>query len=130
MIILEQLTKDEVSLREFTQAQHVTIVQQSKKILQLEQEVVHLKSLLTQTAPLIEISDLEISDEETIARTQLRLLRQESLIRQLTLDEIRKFDLLTKNLLACTNKKTRDVTPTKNLDSGVLLKELEGAIDE
>lgn len=63
-----------------------------------EEEISHLKSLLSGMTPVIgEVQVLPISDEELIADIQLRKLRDNAKIRELTLDETRKFDLLVKN---------------------------------
>lgn len=63
-----------------------------------EEEISHLKSLLAHTVPIVgEVQVVPISDEEMIADIQLRKLRDNAKIRELTLDETRKFDLLVKN---------------------------------
>jgi hypothetical protein len=63
-----------------------------------EEEITHLKQLLSGSVPIIgEAIKLEVTDEELIADIQLRKLKDSAKIRELTLDEIRKFDLLVKN---------------------------------
>ncbi len=63
-----------------------------------EAEIVHLKQLLNSSVPILgEAVRIEVSDEEMIADIQIRKLKETSMLRELTLDEIRKFDLLVKN---------------------------------
>ena len=69
-----------------------------KQAEQKEEEIAHLKSMLSKTVPIIgEVVKIDPSDEEVIAEIQLRKIRENARIRDLTLDEIKKFDLLVKN---------------------------------
>lgn len=78
-----------------------------------EDEIIQLKKMLTQSVPTIGSAvDLLLSDEEVIADIQLRKLKEHARVRQLTLDEIRMFDLLVKNKrLAQGNATTIDGQP-------------------
>lgn len=64
-----------------------------------EEEISHLKAMLGKTVPVIGENPIaiNITDEELIADIQLRKLKEQARSRELTLDEIRKFDLLVKN---------------------------------
>lgn len=69
-----------------------------KQIESKEEEISQLKNVLQKSTPLIgEAIAINISDEELIADVQLRKLKEQAKIRELTLDETRKFDLLVKN---------------------------------
>lgn len=65
-----------------------------KEIEKLTKENAKYKQALQEVG----ITDTEISDEEAIARTQLALLRLSAKERPLTIDEVRAYDILHKNL--------------------------------
>lgn len=62
-----------------------------------DQEIKHLQALLAGSAPNLHIFPQNIPDEEIIALQQLESLKLISASRDLTLEEIKKFDLLVKN---------------------------------
>lgn len=62
------------------------------------QEIQHLKQLLNGVVPNIgEASPLILTDEEIIADMQIQRLKESSMTRELTLDEVKRLDLLIKN---------------------------------
>lgn len=88
---IKNLTKNSVAMSE-------TIDKLVKALEQREQEIAQLKSMLMSVTPIVgEAVPLVISDEELIADVQLRKLKEDALARPLTLDEIKKYDLLIKN---------------------------------
>lgn len=63
-----------------------------------DDELVQLKSMLQKSvSPLDTAVPMEITDEEIIALNQLQRLKEAAKARELTLDEIKRFDLLVKN---------------------------------
>ncbi len=75
-----------------------SIDQLLKKLDEKEEEILHLKQMLFANTPVIgEASPMLITDEEEIALRQLQKIKDNAKIRELTLDEIKKFDLLVKN---------------------------------
>lgn len=61
-------------------------------------EIRHLQDLLSKNSNIIgELPKLIISDEEVIADMQLKALKSAAMMRDLTLDEVKRFDLLVKN---------------------------------
>lgn len=63
-----------------------------------EEEVKHLQKLLEDCVPLLdEPHKLLLTEEEEISLLQLERLKAISLERQLTLDEVKMFDILVKN---------------------------------
>lgn len=88
-----QLEKKAVALSE-------TVQKLLKEIEAREEEITHLKQLLTSGGitsgnGLVTVSPM--TDEELIADVQLRKLKEKAKVSELTLDEIRKYDLLVKN---------------------------------
>lgn len=116
--------KDMAELGEFAQAQHKTIVDLSKKIQELEKENSHLRELMQHKAAVITplSLDIEISNEELIALEQLKLLKERSSTRELTLEETRKVEIYTKIIDQVRAKKDFKSTPAlTNLDTKDLL---------
>lgn len=70
----------------------------ANKLEQANAKIKHLENLLTKHVPVIGNSQrLITSDEQTITEMQLQFLKEKALTRELTLDEIKKYDLLIKN---------------------------------
>jgi hypothetical protein len=94
----QHLAQSYINLEKKAIALSETINNLLKQLDSKEEEIQHLKQLLNSSTPIIgEAVRLEISDEEAIADIQLRKLKENGRLRELTLDEIRKFDLLVKN---------------------------------
>ncbi len=69
-----------------------------KSIEEKQQEISHLKSMLQSTVPVIGRAEpILLSDEEMISEMQLKQLKDTAMLRSLTLEEVKKFDLLVKN---------------------------------
>ncbi len=95
----EALLKDEIKQ---LQAHNIGLSQTIDKLLkQLEEktsEIRHLQDMLMKTVPVIgDITPIIVSDEEVIAEYQLKALKSAAMMRDLTLDEVKRFDLLVKN---------------------------------
>lgn len=93
-----------------------TIDLMTKALAEKDAEIAHLKQLLNSAVPLIGESNLtvESTDEELIANLQLKKLVEAGRFRELTLDEIRKFDLLVKNKRLAKGDATDIKGETKN----------------
>lgn len=121
--------KDYSELKLFSEAQHKTITDLSKKLIKLEEENRHLKSLLETTTDIVskpKIVDLSEPDEETIARVQLARLKDNSFNRELSLEECRKVETYSKilNILNQNKKKTIEVS-AQAISNDDLMKMLE-----
>lgn len=93
-ILAEELQK----LREhnFSLGSKVAVLQEELE--QKVSEIEHLKKLLGSSVPVIgEVSPLLLSDVELITTQQINKLKQASMTRELTLDEVKRLDLLVKN---------------------------------
>lgn len=109
--------KDMSELSAYAQSQYNTIIKLNKKITQLEQERNHLQELLQSTAPVIVKSEngeglpnLSLLGEHPsyiICEMELAKLKAISDERILTLEEVKKYDILTKNLLALQAKREK-----------------------
>ena len=129
---VSSMMKDELFKNEIKQLQayNAGLSQTIDKLLkQLEEktsEIRHLQEMLSSTVPIINnIGPISISDEEIIAEYQLKALKSAAMLRDLTLDEVKRFDLLVKNKrLAQGNATTIEVQKglPKNLSNTELIK--------
>lgn len=111
---LEQLKRDLISVRRENQAAMKTIEKLLKDINKKNEEIEHLKHLLSQSVPvvqpIVEITKAKMSPEEEIADVQLAKLNQIAKTRSLTLEETRMYDLLVKNKRLAQEKSTQNIT--------------------
>ena len=92
--IKSELSKAEEQCRNLAQTVDTLI----KQLEQKEQEITFLKSAMRQLeSPSDGLIMINPSDEELISDIQLRKLKDSATMRELTLEEVKKFDLLVKN---------------------------------
>lgn len=120
--------KDIAELRDFSKAQHKTILELTKKLKKTEEEKKHLEDLLSKVAPTSMIpnnSSNLIKDigevEESICRLELQKLHDITLERVLTYEETKKVEIYTKLLISLNSKPKEEKSDTKNLETGELL---------
>lgn len=85
-----------------------TIRELEDTVAQKEIELEHLKDMITKCAPSLTIQQI-ITDEEMIALKQLAFLKVKALKSELTLDELKAFDILVKNKRLFEDKSTDNV---------------------
>jgi hypothetical protein len=73
----------------------------------LKEKVKHLESLLTKSLPVIGDPD-DLSPEYNIAEIELKRLMEKSIAGTLTLEEIKKYDILVKNKRLSLDKPTQN----------------------
>ena len=121
----DNLTKEFKTIAEyknFAQAQNETILELSKKIHNLEEEIRNQKIEKKEVISL----DTSISNEEMICLTQLRILNESSRERELTLEEAKKVDIFTKILSQINSQKEKGTSDEAGLlSSEELLKIVE-----
>jgi hypothetical protein len=122
--------KSEQVDKETFDSQTTVLINLNKKIKQVQDENEHLKKLLKNSNPIIVNMDEAGLDEELIARSELRKLRQTSQDRELTMEETKKVEIYSKIMANIANKpKVLEVT-AKNLKSEELIGLLDSATDE
>lgn len=85
----------------------------------LRNEVVHLKQLLTFTAPLISRGiKIEVPKEQAACEMQLEMLHKKSKERELTLEETKRLEILIKSLYLIKDKAT-DVNISDSNDTSI-----------
>lgn len=117
IITLAGKFKSEKELQEYCDKQYVALQKASEKISAMQKEVDHLKRLLTSTAPLVKAPEtMVVSPEETICDIQINILKNTSMQGELTLEEIKKLDLLIKNKRLAKEQSTTILASSKNLN--------------
>lgn len=107
--------KNRKELQQYSEMLFVSFKQAVEKLQKLEAENKHLKELLARSVPQLELSQennvvkLVVPDEQAIAEIQLKKLAQTAKDRELTLDETKRYDLLTKNLYLSKSKSPKTI---------------------
>jgi hypothetical protein len=128
--------KSAAEMQAYCDAQFRTIVNQAKKIHELEEEAVHLRKLLENGSELVKDPSkkielyTDVSDEEAICRIELKKLKDVSIERELTLEEAKRTEIYTKLLISLTAPKANAKgEPVKRLDDTELMKLLTESHD-
>lgn len=123
--------KTEAELRTFAEAAQKTLMQVMKKNKELTDEVDHLKKLVSGAVPIIRSEESPIlmgSDEEEIAKIELRKLREKAMdADSLMLEDAKKVEIYSKILSSRNKKEDNKEREVKELDSSALLALVEGS---
>ena len=96
---INELEKSFNELQSYSDSQFKSIVELKKQIKKLEEENSSLKKMLeTTNLPSISIDGFGISNEQLICETQLTILKDKSITRELTYEEAKKFAIFTEVL--------------------------------
>lgn len=90
--------KNKTELKVYCDSLYNSLSTALEEINKLKTENSHLKNLLQSTVPIIGSASQPISNEELICIKQIELLSKFAQTRELSLDEVKKLDLLNKNL--------------------------------
>lgn len=101
MTSIDDLEKD------FNEASFKVILDLQKKNEKLQEENKSLKLLLEGTVPIIQntITDIGVSNERIVCETQLAILKNSAIQRELTLEEARKLQIYVDTLEKIKEKK-------------------------
>jgi hypothetical protein len=93
---INDLEKEFQDLQSYSNAQFQVVLDLKKEITRLESENKSLRSMLeTHTPALVQTTDLSlgISNEQLICETQICMLKEQAISRQLTKEEAQKFQI-------------------------------------
>lgn len=103
LVTIKTLSNDfsKSELQEYANKQHIALTRAQLRIKELEEEVSHLRTLLTTTAPLINVTEdnkVEIitTPEKEIVETQIQILKRRSLDRELSFEDAKKLETLVR----------------------------------
>lgn len=124
--------KTVAELRAFAEAQAKTITQLTQKLQKFEEENKQMLRLVEGVVPIVGSSNLELevgSDEEEIARVELRKLREHSMKRELMQEEARRVEIYAKILIQARQGNKPVDAKYKKIDSKELLALVESDAD-
>lgn len=116
--------KSETEKKQFLVSQHKTINELAKKNAQLEEEIKHLKELLTSTSPLIgnPVEKIILTPEQALIDSQIDMIRDRSYGQELSLEDVKKLDILLRGKkLVKEESKTIETKSTIKYNSQELL---------
>lgn len=120
--------KSEEEMRSFMEAQHKTINQLTEQLRESELKIKQLEDMVSAQTPLVgaEPKNNEYSsDEEFIAREQLKYFAGIAADREFTLEETKKVDIYAKLLLSLTMKEKKPKSELTSMSPAQLLKFVE-----
>lgn len=130
------MESDKEKSDDFGQAQFQTILKLQEENKQLKEKKEHLEQLLESMTPGIRTKDQvqsNVSPQETLCHLEISKLLERSMEKELTVDEVRKFDILMKNLHNIRDRQEKEDDSTeepKNLDPDTLIQELNNGNEE
>lgn len=112
--------KTKVEKDQFVAKQHETIELLVEKNKQLSAEVEHLKKLLINSVPMLtqesSVSKIIITPEEAVIESQIQIIQDRSYNQELTLEDVKKLDLLIKNKRLVKEQSTTIQGESKKID--------------
>lgn len=125
-IDINQLEEGFQELQQYSDTQFKLVLELKGTIARLESENKSLKTLLEQNLPAIslQVSDLGfgISSEQLICETQILLLKDLAVTRQLTMEESKKFQIFEEILSKYKSNKKEDPFSVSKMTDEELLK--------
>lgn len=107
--------KSEAERQSFIRKQHETITELMEKNKKLEEEISHLKKLVTSSVPLIGQSPVDkmiISPEEFVIDEQVRIIQERAVGSELSLEDVKKLDILLKHSQVYKKEKNKNTVST------------------
>ncbi len=122
IIGIDQLSEEGFQeLQQYSDSQFHTILKLKEDIARLESENKSLKIMLEQNLPSIDLG-IGISNEQLICETQIVLLKNLAVTRQLTMEESKKFQIFEEILAKYKVHKPNDPFSVTTLTDDELLK--------
>jgi glucose-6-phosphate-specific signal transduction histidine kinase len=114
-------------LQSYSDSQFKSILELKKQLKKTEEENKSLKSMLENNLPSLAVDMLGVSNEQLICETQITILKDKAVTRELTFEEAKKFAIFTEVLENLRkNTKSADINVQKMSDED-LLKLVEGS---
>lgn len=87
--------KSDLEKKEFVEAQHRSIISLNKQIQEQQEEIAQLKTMLAQNPN--NVQKVILSPEQALIEEQIFMIQQRSYAKELTLEDVKKLDILLKN---------------------------------
>lgn len=118
---IADLEKSFNELQSYSDSQFKSIVELKKQIKKLEEENASLKKMMETNLPTLSFDGLGISNEQLICETQITILKDKAITRELTFEEAKKFAIFTEVLDSLKkNTQSSDVSVQKLSDEDLL----------
>ncbi len=98
-----------ISIQDMSEAVVVSRLEAENEM--LKEKVAALEKMLADSST-SKLLGLDVAPEELICLEQIKLIENTSRARELTLDEVKKLDLLIKNLRLIKNQSTENLNPS------------------
>jgi arsenate reductase-like glutaredoxin family protein len=134
----EQFTSLE-ELQAYCDSQYKTLLTLNQKINSQEKEIAKLKEtnanlqrdIAVSGASRKEEGQFTTSDEETTCVIQLAMIKSTAMQRELIMDEVKRFEILAKTLIAIRGREVKkEVLNTDNISTADLMKHYETALKD
>lgn len=134
--LVKSYTESEEDQKVFIQVQNQTILNQSKELNRLKKEIEKLveekeklsieNAQLKALTPKEDLGQFNTSDEETICVVQLAILKNHAMAREMTMEEVKKTEILVKTLKEIRGKKVEvQEDPVETLSNEDLLRMMD-----
>lgn len=121
MANINDLEKSFNDLQSYSDNQFKTIQELKKQIKKLEEENKSMKSMLESNLPALTFDGLGISNEQLVCETQITILKDKAITRELTFEEAKKFAIFTEVLENIKKaSKNNDISVQKLSDEELL----------
>jgi hypothetical protein len=118
---IADLEKSFNELQSYSDSQFKSIVELKKQIKKFEEENASLKKMMETNLPTLSFDGLGISNEQLICETQITILKDKAITRELTFEEAKKFAIFTEVLDSLKkNTQSSDVSVQKLSDEDLL----------
>ena len=125
MANINDLEKSFNDLQSYSDNQFKTIQELKKQIKKLEEENKSMKSMLESNLPALTFDGLGISNEQLVCETQITILKDKAITRELTYEEAKKFAIFTEVLESLKKSSKNSDINVQKLSDEELLKLME-----
>jgi len=125
MANINDLEKSFNDLQSYSDNQFKTIQDLKKQIKKLEEENKSMKSMLENNLPTLSFDGLGVSNEQLVCETQITILKDKAITRELTYEEAKKFAIFTEVLESLKKSSKNSDINVQKLSDEELLKLME-----
>jgi hypothetical protein len=127
MADINDLEKSFTDLQNYSDTQFKTIQELKKQVKKLEEENKSMKGMLENNLPSLTLDGLGVSNEQLICETQITILKDKAITRELTFEEAKKFAIFTEVLENIRKASKGSDINVQKLSDEELLKLVEGS---
>jgi hypothetical protein len=122
---IQDLEKQFSELQNYSDNQFKSIVELKKQVKRLEEENASLKKMMETNLPAISFDGLGVSNEQLVCETQITILKDKAITRELTYEEAKKFAIFTEVLESLKKSSKNSDINVQKLSDEELLKLME-----